>query len=58
MVRREKEMLLEENERLSKMCEKYAKDAREAVKWKKQALDLMKAQKGEAELEKDEGVKF
>ena len=27
------------------MCEKYAKDAKEAVKWKKQALELMKSQK-------------
>ena len=45
IVRKEKEMLLEENQRLSNMCEKYAKDAREAIKWKKQALELMKTQK-------------
>jgi hypothetical protein len=41
-------MILAENEKLSRMCERYSKDAREANKelnkWKQQAFDLMKAQ--------------
>lgn len=41
--------MLVENEKLSKMCERYCKDAREAnkqvAKWKQQVFDLMKNQK-------------
>ena len=35
LLKREIETLTEDNERIGKMCEKYAKDAKEANKFKK-----------------------
>lgn len=43
--------MLQQNERLAKMCERYSKDAREAnkelMKWKQKAMELMKEQNKE-----------
>lgn len=52
VMKKELEAVYHENENLSKMCERYGKDAREANKelnkWKEKAMELMKAKAEES----------
>jgi hypothetical protein len=54
LMRREMEAVYADNENLSKMCERYGRDAREAAKelkkWREKAMELMKARSEDTSL--------